>query len=254
MAKITKAPKDEALEQRHSEFQAHADSMNGHAEPETEKTAEPTVSELLIQIGELKASQEAMREQNLALLTTPPQAQDILKPPGEVSYEGLPNPADDPAGYGRELNTRMQANWQAKQEYERKVSTNAQASNQRLDEVLEDIAIEYPEIGEDRDVLDFVAMQTVKAALKKGIDKERYVFGNRARFIQDVKKTFDAKFSRKDAEETERPGPGKGRSTSILGGHEGGRQQEERGREEPRPRETGFIKEMRDIQNKLGIF
>lgn len=251
MVKINKAAKDDALDERSQAFQSHADDMNGSAEPEKKEEAPaPTVAELLVQIGELKAQQEAMREQNLTLLTQP---QTTLQPkaPGEVSYDNLPNPADYPKEYGEELGKRVQKNWEDKQAHRQRLETDARSQEQRLEEVLEDIAIQYPEIAEDRDVLDFAAAQTVKAAMKRGIDRDRYVFGNRDRFIKDVKKTFDAKFARK-AQEDDNSDRDTGRAASILGGQDGSAPRREQD-QEPRQRETGFIKEMRDMQAKLGI-
>lgn len=252
---ISKTPKTLPPEdQRTEDRMAIADAMNAGETQETERAAEPTLAELYEKIGAMNAELASLKERENLMLQPVPAAPAALTPPKPLSFDGLPDPVTDKEGYARALADRIAGHQKETLDYENRVRSDATSHEDRVQEVFEDIATRHPELADDNEKLDFIMTRVVKRAMKRGIDKDRYVFGQRDRFIADVKSEYEKTFGPLGDEEDE-PAPrtrrarDSGRGEVILGGAD---PRPKGGREQTQPT-SDFMRELTAARQKLGL-
>jgi hypothetical protein len=241
---------------------------DGDTKPPTE-TDRIAALERTIQL--LQEQQERTEAANVALTAraAPPVAPT---PPKGVSFEGLPDPVDDPAGYSRELNARIDTMIQERLNYDAASRQHANQSAQTKDALWDDFKEEFPEYAEDEDRVGFVTQKVLKRAQARGLDIERYMTGNSQRFYGDIVKEYNTVFGApqpddeaEDDYEDTRPAPRRrardeseprGRTDGIFGGIDpGAGRGRGRGREAPDDNQPGdMIKELQEMQRKTGYW
>lgn len=217
---------------------------------------EPKVADLLKQLQDMEARLKHTEEANLALTQTT-QVSPAVKEPPAVSYEGMPDPVVDAEGYGKELHRRIAANLEAVAAYNRDLQRSQQGTSDRYEQLWEDFAAQYPEAAEDEDTIEVIAASVVKKAQRRGIDPERYMFGNRVKFLADVAGEYERIYGPKEKPEGEVTSTPKGvddeddpgRTGGIFGGSESG------GAPAPaRPGKSDMIKDIQDMQRRTGFW
>lgn len=236
------------------------------------------VAELEAALKELREKSDREREE--ALYTQPSQWQSQVteQQPTYIDPKTitLPDPALDPDGYANAVQRRAELtmeNAQHKNERAKKFENDIDDKTKAL---WEDFEYEYPDYAGDREKIDFVATSVVKAAVKKNIDINRYMFGaGRSRFMKDVAKKYETVFGEPEAEDdyedtrrsnrTEartarrtntstrsRSEDDEGRSAGVFGGNEGSGRTNRRNVDA----DTGpsMIDDLQGIQKKSGFF
>lgn len=234
------------------------------------------VAELEAALKELREQREEDRQNTLLSQPTNWQSQTIDQPvevnPNTIQ---LPDPALDPDGYANAVQRRAELaveNRNRRDAAQRKFESDIDT---KVADLWTDFGDAYPDIAADRERVDFVATKVVKAATKKGLDINRFMFGaGRSRFMKDVAKEYENIFgepetdedgyednsnsrsdktrtlSRRRSNSRNRQEDDEGRSAGVFGGNEGGG----RGRRQVDAEEgPSFIEDLQAIQKKLGF-
>lgn len=203
--------------------------------------------ELLAKIAALEA--------RLGSLSAPlPQRTEPTPPaaPGVLKLDGLPDPTVDPEGYARELQTRMADHQRQQVDYNNWQNDQRKKEEGRTAALWQDFAIKYGDYAEDKAKAEFAAQQVAQRAMARNIDVGRYMFEHTDRFLAEVVQVYDQVFGKPgqdedEPDETTRPAT---RTAGIFGGQEsggkpaGGKQ----------PPQSDMIKELHDVQRKLGLY
>lgn len=162
------------------------------------------VAELEAALKELRDKQEDEKA-DAALYTTPQwQSQVTDKGFQEVDPNTiqLPDPALDPDGYADAVARRTELRLENKARKENSDRQRNDDIKAKTDDLWADFDAQYGEYSEDRDRIDYIATKVVNAAVKKGIDVQRYMFGvGRPRFMKDVVKQYDKIFGAPEPDE-----------------------------------------------------
>jgi len=210
---------------------------------------EPTVADLMKRLAELGSTVDSLKDQNALLMQAAPRAPVEITAPKPVSYEGLPDPTVNPKEYAEQLAERVRTNIREEAEYNQRLNAQQQEGENRIKAVFEDIVIAHPELAGKDERLDFAATQVLQRALRRGIDRDRYVFGNRNKFIEDVAKEYKETFG--GAAPAEEDDDDDGRAVVISGEPGSSMQPREPGRQ--RAPQSGFTQEIIAHQKKIGV-
>lgn len=269
-----KAPQREDM---FSDLHEYADSLNTAADPEPQANAQPDPRD--DRIARLEAALDAMQRRadeqeatNVALTTrtTQPQAP---QPPAALSFEGLPDPVEDPKAYGEQLQSRIDQMIQSRMQYDRDLRAHQGAQTQTKDVLWEDFSEAFPDYAADEERVGFVTQKVLKRAAARGLDTDRYMLGNSNRFFRDIVKEYNNVFGEPetaDDDEDFEPEPKprrrtqrraqdddyepRGRTGGILGGMDGGAGRQPRGRTPTDEGPGDMIKEIQEIQRKGGYY
>lgn len=256
MARVSRTPRKapaQPEQDMHSNLNAlYGDTSHMNPEPEAGDNPQPqgpTVESLMEKFEALQRQVEHAQLANLALTQAAPQAPQA---PPALSFEGLPDPLHDAEGYARALTQRIFQHSEATRQYEAQVAQQRQGNSDRYALLFEDFSIQYPELAEDEELLRIATQTAVDKVKRRGIDVDRYMFGNTPRFFSDVVKEHERLFGKRDTADAGQEGnDGAHRTGGIFGGQEsGGRPAPGRGQEKP----GDMIKELQDVQRKLGLF
>lgn len=162
------------------------------------------VAELEQALKDLRAQRE--EERSDALLSQPSTWQSQVNDTGYVEVKpetiALPDPALDPDGYDAALARRNEirdTNRRNKEDFQRRRNDDIDT---KTTELWADFGDEYPDYAADKERIDYIATQVVKAAVKKNLDVQRYMFGaGRSRFMKDVTKKYDKVFGEPEVDE-----------------------------------------------------
>jgi hypothetical protein len=229
-------------------------------------TAQVDVADLLKQVTEMRAQMESLQSQNFALLTPAPQVQQV-EPPKPVTFDGLPDPTLDPAGYANAVLQRVNTQQQQQQQYQASQQQVGAQREQQLNSLWEDFADQYGDIAEDTKGVEFAVRQVRENAQRRRIDIDRYMFSTPDRFIRDVANEYESIFGNREPEEEPR-GPGRprkvarkqleddnggddGRTGGIFGGS-GGENAPQSGRQQTG--NTDMIRDLQELQRRSGFF
>lgn len=257
MARVSRTPRKAPAQQEqdmHSNLNAlYGDTSHLNPEPQGGDTPQPqgpTVEGLMERIEALSRQVEQQQLANLALTQAPPQ-QTPQAPPA-LSFEGLPDPLHDAEGYARALTQRIFQHSEATRTYEQQVSQQRQQGNDRYALLFEDFSIQHPDLADDEELLRIATETAVNKVRRRGIDVDRYMFGNTQRFFSDVVKEHERLFGKRDTADAGHEGNDGGHRTGgIFGGQEsGGRPGANRSQEKP----GDMIKELQEVQRKMGMF
>jgi len=162
------------------------------------------VAELEQALKDLRDQREADREMD-ALRGSGPTFQSQVTPtyqevdPNSIE---LPDPALDPQGYdaavGKRTEIRMD-NKTKKDDFERK---QAEDIKNKVNSLWTNFEDQYPEYVGDatlKERTEIAANFVIKAAVAKGVDAQKYMFGTQNRFLKDVAKKYDEIFGAPEA-------------------------------------------------------
>lgn len=140
---------------------------------------------------------------NMALASQPSPWRSQVQEITEVKPESieLPDPALDPNGYDAAVSKRMEirlANDRRRQERDNQQKQDVQ---DKTDSLWAAFAEKYPDMSEDRERIDFVATSVVQAAMKRGVDPQRYMFVTQDKFLEDVAKKYAKVFGEPEVED-----------------------------------------------------
>lgn len=266
--------------QSENDFSAPTAQIFEDVDGENNKQVEKDrVAELEDALKELRAQRE--EERSDALLSQPHTGwqSQVTETPVEVNPNTiqLPDPALDPDGYANAVQRRAELAVDNKRNRETRQRKFEEDIDTKVSDLWADFGVEYPDIADKRDRVDFVATKIVKKATAKGLDINRYMFGaGRTRFMQDVALEYTNIFGepepdeddyednsrsyRSSARTTRRPRSSnrnrqeddEGRSAGIFGGNESSG----RGSRREVDQETGpsMIDDLQVIQKKSGFF
>ena len=215
----------------------------------------PTTEELLARIDAMGTRLEQAERANMALTTVVPVASATVDPKSEAIdlTTGMPDLITEPEAYQRELNLRIEKAFQARTSRQQQANQQANQQSQASDTLWADFIEAQPEMAEDPDRVEYVTIQVVRKAQARGLDVQRYMHGNRERFIADVAKEYERVFGKPGddtkGDEPDNKGDEPDRSTSIFGGQEGGYQT-------PKIPKGGsdMIKDIKDMQRASGFW
>ena len=252
-ALAAQSPGDPAARQQEPPAQ---DATNGKPQ------LSPTEQLILNELERTRRELDTIRGERSMREYVPPQVPQLPDAPKPLDLSNLPDPVTQSAMYNTELAKRVQAHYDATRAYERRVEevqrTSASTREEAANGIWEDFQIQYPELSEHEDRVQFVAQKVVDAAAKRGIDRERYIFGNSQRFLADVAREYENIFgssNEPDGSPDEpmarraSPNDDTGRTGGIFGGQQSGGAPA-RGAEAP----GDMIRELQDRQRKSGFF
>lgn len=187
---------------------------------------------------------------NMALLTMPQgnrsqvTDQPMFVDPMTVK---LPDPALDPDGFDAATARRNELrdqNRTSKAEFE---SRRKREQDDKVEDLWANFSSKFEDYAGDREKIDFVSIKLAKAAQRRGIDVERYMFVTQDKFMQDIVSEYNKVFgepvvddnrdedredtrrsaSRRDARSTPRrrnreEDVYEDRTRGVFGGNEGG--------------------------------
>lgn len=257
-----------------SDLHDYAEKMNGTPDPNPQEKTATTESDRIAAlerlVDTLQRQTEATEAANLALTTRAVEPQAPTAPAG-VDFSGLPDPVEQPAEYGQQLQGRIDKMIQDRMQYDRDLRAHHGAQAQTKDVLWLDFQEQYPEYAEDEERVGFVTQQVLKRAAARGLDTNRYMTGNTNRFFKDVVKEFDKVFGEpeeQDDDYEDEPAPRRraqaqrrdadpeprNRTGGILGGVDGGAG---RRRASADPLDDGpgdMVKELQDVQRTRGYY
>lgn len=272
MPKVSKTPK-RAQRQQDDEIQENIfDALaeyspqgpSGSPAPTSQQAAapEPTVADLMKLIGEQNERIRRQEEAQLALLTNPPSTHQFSQAVPQQQQEAeLPDPIQDPVGYGNELQARIYRKLAADREHDDRNKQMKDSQSQALTNLWEDFAIAYPAYADDTERVEYVAAKVAQKAKARNIDLNRYMFGNQDRFMRDLTAEFDRLFGAPgevDEVEDEAPArrqtrqreePETHRTGGLFGGMESG-SKPVGGKLPP----GDMIRDIHEIQRKSGFY
>lgn len=201
-------------------------------------------------IAALEAKIAAMeREARMAnFMAQPQQRQETqLKEPQPVSLDGLPDQYSDPEGYAKALNERIAQSVEQRMSYHQHRQQRETEDSQRYQQLWTDFTSrdQYKDLADKQEQVEFAARKVAAQMAARGVDVERYMFGARDQFFEDVHQEYERIFSGGDNKEKGEAN----RTEGISGGYEGGAPQSGA----PQP-QSNMMKEMADLQKEAGIF
>lgn len=256
------APQDD-LENPLEAFQGN--TVGNQPEPQNDHTPtgddkappqDQVVLGLMQQIIDMRREMDALAMSSMRGPAGPTPTNVVVpQAPPTLNMADLPNPVTEPTKYGEELAKRMLDHQNAVANYNRQqaeaATGTAQTAEQSLNALWEDFQLEYPDISEDEERLGYIAQKVVTKAKARGIDPQRYMFGNQDRFMRDVANEYKRIFG--DTGEPDRqitdPNMADGRTAGVFStpGGTGERRQ-------AAPGPGDMIKELQERQRKSGFF
>lgn len=188
---------------------------------DVKKVDDNRIEELENALRELREKHEDERS-DFQLTQPAPQWQSQVTQDVEINPDTikLPDPALDPDGYASAVQKRVELVAENARKRRERDERFAKDIDDKTNELWADFGEEFPEYT-DREKIDYAATKVVQAAVKKGLDINRYMFGpGRSRFMKDVAKKFDSVFGEPEAddeddfENTRRTFGSKARATS----------------------------------------
>lgn len=239
------------------------DKTGGQTERKAKADNSPSVEDLMRQLEGANARIDALDRTNLALSTQAPKIVDVPKEP-KLNLDNLPDPVDHPQEYAREVMQRG-AQYQA-QLTDFHAKSNQPATQGGDYELLwQDFKDANKDYATDEDGLEFAVSKVRKNMQRRGVDMDKYMFGNSDRFFRDITKEYDKRFGKPDGEDADEPVEAASRkrvkaqasddddgsrTEGIFGGIDGSSS----GRTPAKPPVGDMIKDLQDIQRKTGYY
>ena len=227
--------------------------------PSPDKDDKP--DDLQARLDALSKQVETLSKANAALVAAPisePQAPPAPKP---VSFEGLPDPLDNPQAYTAELNARIAKNFQEQQDYARSLEASQKKNDGAAEALWDDFSTRYEAYAGDPDRIEFLSGKVITAAQKRGIDPRRYVTANRDIFMADIVDAYNKTFgnpteeaSDKDDEPAARKTLGEDDEPNRTGGIFGGAESGGRPAASKQDQGATMQDDLQAIQRRMGIF
>lgn len=225
-------------------------SQSSGSQPDEKPDMTVTLLEQIKGLTEAVAQQQQMLGQ---FVSNPPQPQVILQTPqyGQIEEEKLPDPVEDLEGYNRAMLDRVDrlveerlAQAQGATEFDNQVSASAQ-------DLWSDFIGLHPEWEKFEDELDGYAQKLVQKVQARGGDGQSYMFGNSAKFFNDLHQYASARLGHLVDGDGDDDGDGEevDRTAGVWGGS---------GTPMPRtsnkPQAGDMIEDIKAIQKKSGFW
>lgn len=166
--------------------QVYPDLPNSYDEPGEKVEATPdaaaTIKALEEKIAALQRSNDETRRAQMAMLSQP--VADVRPP--EPQFGEAPNPAEDPQGYAKWVDAKVEARERHKQEVDSWAARQQASRSERLNSVWGDFSTRYEDLASNTEQVGIAAENVLKKARAKGIDTEGYMFRNSNVFVDDV--------------------------------------------------------------------
>lgn len=227
-------------------YSAHNPGGVEQDEP-TEKKG-PTIEELQTQIAEMNRRYDQMEKTNLALMTRPPEIQNVQQTQQQVKDADLPDPTMDPVGYANAVTARADKRLANFMDTQRTQSSEAQRQKSEADIIWDAFSTKYEDYAQDDEKLEFVSAKVLKDVQALGIDPKRYMTTARDKFFTEVTTKYDEVFG-KPGEETKDDEPAT-RTAGVFSGMESGGKPVTQQRAEA----GDMIKDLQEAQKKSGFY
>lgn len=194
----------------------------GGVDPQKSETEE-RIEKMAQQLADMQQQLMETQRANMALLSNPAAKNDTFVPQYEDPEKiPLPDAALDPQGFEAAITKRTeirQRNHEAKLEAERR---RGEHTRDRTESLEAEFADKYPDYVLDKEKLEFATVSVAKAAAKRGVDVERYMFLTPDRFMGDVVAKYDKLFgspndNEGDDDDYDEDYPARGRASSRAG-------------------------------------
>ena len=198
MAKDKGADGDEGLNVFASQFEMPKGEED--ATPIAEDTGEgdgeekkgPTTDELMRRLDEQQKHIDRLQRNTIAMMGLP--APTIATPAApkspNIDLSGLPDPLEDRDGYNKGIAERVQSaitdGISTHAAAERTRHATAASRDERIGVLWGDFSNTYPELAANEEWVEFAASKVAKRAKARGLDVEKYMFGNSEQFMEDV--------------------------------------------------------------------
>lgn len=245
---------DEILKQMYPDLPTSDDAAPPPvAKDPVAEAADKQIAELRQQIAGLQSTIASTSRANATL-----QSQQIVQAGPQrpvIDYTQAPDPLDDKVGY-----TKFMADAQQKLiDYEKEKILFEQrqmgAQQQKLQTLWGEFSEAHGDYAKDDKRLVIATQQVIARAQAKGVDAERYMYGNSAQFMQDVVAEYDGLFGKPGGAAAE-DGDGEDdddTSLETLGGSVGGKSGAQQ-KQAPQPERYGSLsKEVMAWQEKTGF-
>lgn len=114
----------------------------------------------------------------------------------KVDLAGLPNRDEDPEGYAREYNTRVNAALEAKAEAVRRDLTSQFEQQRAADRLWNGFKQAYPQWAKFESLVETVTNRTAQDLQAKGVDLQRLMTGNPALFYKEIEHSLAQQYGK----------------------------------------------------------
>lgn len=173
------------------------------AEPNPVAAARPQTRDYDRDIAELRRQNEELQRQlNTPAIPRAPAAERRIVEPKDVrfSLEGMPDPITEPEKYAAEMQTRINATFEARQAAHNQSLEAANSQQAQSNALWSQFSEMYPDWAEDQEKVRFAAEAVINAAKAKGLDTEAYITTFSAQFCKDVAGKLEQTFGPLDVE------------------------------------------------------
>lgn len=255
------------------------DFMPGNRREQLEKDEDASSKAQTVDLSALQGRIKALEDRNsrlertnVALLSQSPTV-ERRDEPQEISFDGLPDPVEDPKGYVKGLQDRIMGSVKQQMSQQNAQDMQVRQDQSRINELWNDFTSrdEYKDLADDVNRVKIATQQVVDRMQSRGLDVNKYMFTTRDLFFEDVKKEYESLFGviaaevdddadDDDDDETPMTRKGKrgtvsddddGRSESIFGSIVGSNSSKKGKRA---PQGTSMVEDIRQMQEESGIW
>lgn len=219
----------------------------------SEGEAKPVSNDVLLErISQMQKQLDQQERDNLALLSTPNGgSQNQQREAPKLDLTNLPNPIDDPEGYAKEMNVRYEKGLKDQSQYLQETQNASRQQDGKVNELWDNFSERYPQYADDPDKVEFAALKVAKAAQRRGVDLNRYMFQTQEKYMRDVAQEFEKSFGTKEEaddgdDEADAPAD---RSIGIMPGGKGPTRAAE-----PKGKKGDLISDLHELQIKTGFY
>jgi hypothetical protein len=196
MAKRKQASADDILKQMYPDLMT-SDDFEKKEDPKQTEQPNAQVAELQAKLAALESQLSNVGRANAALSSqiTIPQAPQ----PPQIDMSKAPDPVENPQGYAKFIMDAANA----KIDYEKNVilyqQEQSRTQSERVSALWNDFSSKYKEYAADDERVAIATQQVVAKARAKGIDPEKYMYGQSEIFMKDVVGEMDRLFGKPGA-------------------------------------------------------
>jgi len=213
---------------------------------------------LIERIGALDARLTQVQSQNMALMSSMGDRKvgQPVRPAVEMDLSDLPDPLEDPKGYSKAFNARLQKtildNVSAIREQEAEQNRLQAEQAGKVEAIWADFSDEYAEYAENQDKVSFAAEKALTKLSRKGVaNVQKYMEVAREDFFKSVVKEYDNIFGKPNGAGAEAEEDGDNiRTSGVFGGSQlsAAKKKTDDGEDK-----GGLVEDIHTIQRKLGL-
>ena len=155
----------------------------------------PDVAKMQGQVEELSKQLEAMRQQNMMLMSQPEPKEAPVQMP-VPKPEALPDLLEDPEAYAKALERQITTQVEGRMAATQIKAATEQQANAKYTDLWDDFKSTHKDYSEDFKRVQYAANQVASDLKKKGLDVEKYMFTYRDKFMEDVTREMDSIFGK----------------------------------------------------------